>query len=224
MRYLLLVLLLCTNLFAKIIVDNPNDGDRWKWWTQVLISWFCDEGQTIRIEIALTTDAGSTWTVIDTVSNYHSSYYLFLGEKYRNYCSDYCKIRLTTESNSSDHNWGYFTIYADPSITITKPDGGEHYSKGQILGIYWKSTGPIEFVKILLSTDNKSTWKVLSSKTANDGNENYPVPSGVNSDRCYIRIWDYDQKYYDDSNNSFTIDSYTNLKSTTWGKIKKLYK
>jgi C1A family cysteine protease len=124
-------------------------------------------------------------------------------------------------------------------ITVIKPNGGERYTKGQSIGVLWSTSSvsasrkpstkmklsnsrdriinnrvgdgadTIAYVKIFLSTDGKSTWTTLSSKTANDGGETFPVPTDVKSSNCFIRVQDYADTQgtgYDDSDAAFTID------------------
>jgi len=136
-------------------------------------------------------------------------------------------------------------------ITVVKPNGGERYTKGQSLGVFWTTStvsatnkpakkmkisnsrnrvifnrvgdgaDTIAYVKILLSTDGKGTWRTLSTKTANDGAETFPVPTDVKSTNCFIRVQDYADTQgtgYDDSDAAFTIDG-TGFMDTVVAKL-----
>ena len=121
-------------------------------------------------------------------------------------------------------------------ITVIVPNGGETYRSGEQLGVHWttSSTGKsngltnliphlkdgmdtIEHINIYLSTDGKSSWITLATRTENDGAETFNIDdiseiANTYSTDCYVRVEDDDDTYgtgYDDSDAAFTIDTRT---------------
>ncbi|MBD3343689.1 MAG: hypothetical protein GF401_01350 [Chitinivibrionales bacterium] len=74
-------------------------------------------------------------------------------------------------------------------IRVTSPRGGEVWTQGKAHEIAWTSWGAVGEVKIEVSTNNGTTWSVLSSSKSNTGI--YPwTPSSSASSHCLVRISD----------------------------------
>lgn len=106
---------------------------------------------------------------------------------------------------------GYLSITAFPeytAITVTSPNGGETWYRGNTKTITWKKDGnsganvKIELYKAgVLSS-------VIASKTANDGSYSWYIPTYTPTGTDYkIKITSYEEptKYSDWSNNNFKI-------------------
>ena len=97
---------------------------------------------------------------------------------------------------------------AQPSITVTAPNGNGLWTAGTSQNITWTSTGidPSGLVKIDLLKYG-SVVKSISSSTINSGSFLWVIPSTVVSGNNYkIRITKYDNPYlYDESNDNFSI-------------------
>ncbi|NYT11208.1 MAG: hypothetical protein GKC03_01495 [Methanomassiliicoccales archaeon] len=70
-----------------------------------------------------------------------------------------------------------FDAIIPPTITVTSPDGGENWVKGDIHNITWNSTGDVENVKIELYKDG-SLNTTISATTANDGSFSWNISEG----------------------------------------------
>lgn len=109
------------------------------------------------------------------------------------------------------YTYGYLSIIAFPeytAITVTAPNGGETWYRGNTKTISWKKDGnPGANVKIELYKGSTLST-VISSKTPNDGSYSWYIPTYLPTGTDYkIKITSYEEptKYYDWSNNNFKI-------------------
>ncbi|MFH0736837.1 MAG: YCF48-related protein [bacterium] len=124
------------------------------------------------------------------------------------------KIYLLTEYVSSANTWGSwigeltFTT-ATTSVTVSAPDGGEHWVVGSAQNITWVSQN-VTNVKIEISTDNGTNWStIVNSVPAAPASYSYTVPN-TPSGLCVVRISDVSNaSLYDVSNGTFTIGTQT---------------
>ncbi len=90
-------------------------------------------------------------------------------------------------------------------ISLTAPNGGEVVLPGDNYNITWTSSGFVGAVKIEFTTDNGSTWSIITSSTENDGVYTWVVPS-IGTWRAKVRISDTSNNMIADaSNTSFKI-------------------
>jgi C1A family cysteine protease len=101
-----------------------------------------------------------------------------------------------------------------PSVQLTAPNGGEEFYFTGEEEITWNASDnhEISTVDILLSCSGNSSFPdTIASGEPNDGSFTWSVPDSSSAD-CYIRIIARDTAglaQYDDSDLSFTINSYT---------------
>jgi hypothetical protein len=109
--------------------------------------------------------------------------------------------------NGIEHSTQVLLIVAPPRITVTSPNGGEHWCVGKTHQITWGSEGaPVFFVKIEYSTNGGTNWGIIADSTQNDGTYDWTVPSDTPSDSCLIRVSDAeDGDPWDESDYFFTI-------------------
>ena len=97
----------------------------------------------------------------------------------------------------------------NPRITITKPNGGELWVKGETNNITWTSEGTINSGSLALqySKDGGSNWiNITGFDGINDGLFAWTVPLDGVSDLCKVRIKDLVRPAVtDDSDNTFKI-------------------
>jgi hypothetical protein len=78
-----------------------------------------------------------------------------------------------------------------PTVTLTKPAGGEFIGGGQGFAITWNASdanfagSPID---LDYSTDAGGTWTTISHGEANDGSFTWNVPGGLNTDQARVRV------------------------------------
>ncbi|MDY0297780.1 MAG: C25 family cysteine peptidase [Acidobacteriota bacterium] len=109
-----------------------------------------------------------------------------------------------------------YTPAADPTITVTAPNGGETWMIGSNYPITWDTTGTVGNVDIYYSLNSGVTWTSIATGTANDGTHSWTVPSVTPSDDCLVRVWESsDREPADTSDLVFAIVSSSGETVTT---------
>ncbi len=120
---------------------------------------------------------------------------------------------------------------AQPSITVTSPNGGEVWTVGQSRNITWTTTGTVGNVQIHYSINSGATWISITNNTANDGVHAWTIPN-TPSANCLIRIWersDYDPSDISDAvfaivlNNGETVSIPSTLTGPATGLVGATY-
>lgn len=91
--------------------------------------------------------------------------------------------------------------YAETSITLVSPRGGETWYSGFKKNILWRSVGKVGPVRIEFSSDRGETWEVIADETENDGLFIWVVPD-ISSTTCFIRVSEADDGVPSDTNAS----------------------
>jgi hypothetical protein len=100
---------------------------------------------------------------------------------------------------------GPTALLSAQTVTICRPNGGENWAVGEIHAIHWNWTDPIDSVDIEYSTDGGSTWNLVLSRVANDGDALWTVPNTPGA-TCRIKVTStVDPDVYDASDASFAI-------------------
>lgn len=77
-----------------------------------------------------------------------------------------------------------------PSVTVTRPVGGEVFSYGENQQITWVATGgddPVSYINILYSANSGTTWKIIETGLSNTGSYTWTVPN-EHSDNCLVQV------------------------------------
>lgn len=107
--------------------------------------------------------------------------------------SSQCLIRISeTYSSPSDTSDNVFSIFSEPTITVTSPNGYESWEASSPHSITWTSTGTVGNVKIAYSINNGSNWTEIIASTENDGSFPWTLPE-VDSNQCLIRVSETDE-------------------------------
>ncbi|MBN2042865.1 MAG: hypothetical protein JW754_03585 [Candidatus Aenigmarchaeota archaeon] len=194
----------------SLTLNIPNGGEECYIGGTCLISWSSrNAGNDVTIELLRAgipqdpeietshpNNEGSntyTWSVPGTIAE-GSDYSI------RVLSNDY--VLLSDQSNL------YFTIVPEPSrsITVTSPNGGETYNKGETRTITWSSSGITGNVKIDLLKGGSNEMTLVTS-TSNDGSYSWTVPGSLADGSDYsIKITSLSYTTVSDvSNNYFTI-------------------
>ncbi len=100
-----------------------------------------------------------------------------------------------------------WTYTVEPAISIISPNGGERLAAGVGCAIKWKTNlfGRVETVLLEFSADGGATWSVIDT-VVNNGIYMWDVNEGRQSDRCLIRITDFENvEIRDTSDAPFTV-------------------
>ncbi|HLF07556.1 MAG TPA: hypothetical protein VI893_10375, partial [Thermoplasmata archaeon] len=184
-----------------VTVNAPNGGETWYQKGSYPITWSTAQGtnplKASPINIFYGTGVNGPWTLLagplaDTGSWTWNVPSAFVAGSYY--------IRVRAEDNAAAPNVGYdrsdaaFTIAAPtaPSVTVTKPTGGESLTAQAQYGIqYTASQGTFPLaanpIAIDYSTDGGTTWLPIVSGQANSGTYTWAVPNTVVSN-AIIRV------------------------------------
>jgi hypothetical protein len=103
-----------------------------------------------------------------------------------------------------------------PPYAITSPRGGESYAVGQQIVITWSTLPVVDNAMVEISPDEGETWHLLNQNSITPDDtaawEHFPfvVPAQLGgqsmvSDRCLVRIRDYDNLHFVDCPGLFSI-------------------
>ncbi len=129
---------------------------------------------------------------------------LITWDDYRNFSTTDCDIY-----------GNIYTIQSVPSITVTKPDGGESWYFDIQYEITWTSNSYSNPVRIEYSTDGGATYIEIINSTPNDGSYLWKVPFTI-SDYCVVKISDAtDSDPFDISDRVFKITTTNKIVTNT---------
>ncbi len=192
---------------GSLTLRSPNGGESWFCGPPQEITW-TSTGDINSVNIKYSIDKGKTWKEIVQTTPNDGSY------NWPVPCTpaDECLVRIAAidasgDSGPADVSDAVFSIirYSTEGFRIISPNGGEQLTVGSRFTITWESWGIREDVKIIYSTDNQTTWTVISDATENDGKYDWIVPD-TPSDDCTVYISKTSGGEPDDSNDqSFSI-------------------
>ncbi len=207
MKKLFWMILFISNAFLfgqTIQVTSPNGGERLQQGTQNTISW-TSSGTAVNVIIEASIDNGATWPInIATRPANEGSYQWDFSLT----PSTQCLIRISDSAVPAD-----FDVSDNPftvvSLSLTTPNGGEHWQIGKNYNILWAQSG-LSNVKLEYTTNNGTSWTaIVSSINAALGTYQWTVPN-IPSTGCKIRVSDVTNSLISDvSSASFTITGLT---------------
>jgi subtilisin family serine protease len=186
-----------------ITVTAPNGGETWYTGFTQNINWTSAAvSGNIKIELNRSY-SGGTWDVLfASIANDGSETWTITSPTTTTARVRVSSVSAPTVLDISDAN---FTI-ANPTVTVTSPNGAETWIVGDVNTISWSSTGLPENVKVELNrTYPGVTWETLFASTANDGSEAWTVTSSVTSTARIRIIGVVHTTIGDTSNANFTI-------------------
>jgi hypothetical protein len=117
-------------------------------------------------------------------------------------------VRLTADDgdkNASDD--AAITVMPPPSITITRPAGGESFTAGDTEQIQWTTVG-VDDVRMGFSADSGQTWmtvaETVDTQSPDWGDYPWPVPN-IPTDQAMIQLTVYSDPFNATVSNQFTI-------------------
>lgn len=185
----------------ELTILSPNGGETCPVGTTKTITWN-SIGEITNVQLACSTDNGSTWNTIKTVPNTGSTTWTI-----PNTPSTECLLMISDADNPDifDISDAPFTIQPAYPI-VTSPNGGEQLYTSTERTIYWNTVGAIPTVLIEYSTDNGINWiPVDPANVGNTKSYKWTVPYAV-SEQCLIRVSDaVNPSSFDVSNAPFSI-------------------
>ncbi len=187
----------------SITVTSPNGGEVLSSGANRLISWISSGIDFVQLEYS--TNNGADWTTIIASTESDGSY---LWNPVPSVVTNNARIRISDAADGApeDLSDAVFSIAADPAVEVLSPNGNETFLTGSVQNILWNSSN-LDNVKIEYTTNNGSSWTVITATTPSIGSYAWTVPN-ENSLLCKIRISDpADGEPFDVSNSSFTISN-----------------
>ena len=183
----------CTYLaktsLPNLSITSPAGNESWQINTNHKIIWNSNAEGNIKIE--LSTDSGSAWTLLADSINAGAGYYNFTVPSIPN--SSDCKIRLTSTSYGNvSTTSGTFSITSSPvsNLILTSPNSALNWRIGSTQSIIWTINGSVDNVKLEYTTDNGSSWNIITASTpASTLSYSWLIPD-LYSVSCRIRISD----------------------------------
>ncbi len=181
----------------SISLISPNGGGTYYISDVDTIKWY-DRDSTDNIEISYTTDNGSTWQVIDTVSNTGSYVWTI-----PNTPSDSCRVKVKSTEYTGVEDISNEMFVIKKKIELTTFNNGIYYVSDTDT-IKWESDTSIHQVEISYTIDDGSNWTVID--TVNDANMYVWDINTIASDSCRIKILSIDYPdVYDISDTVFSV-------------------
>jgi PKD repeat protein len=212
----------------SITVTSPNGGEVWQRGISRMVTWDYtgSPGSTVKIMLVKgSVEVGTIASSVPIGSNGHGSYTWPIyssGSTGSDYKVSVQSISQPAINDMSNSNFALTPAgTATPTITVTSPNGGETWQRGNSHTVTWSYTGsPGSFVKIVLlkagaevETINPST----SIGNSGTGSYTWPIPSsGITGSDFKIKVQSISQPVTNDmSNSNFVITSATTTPSIT---------
>jgi hypothetical protein len=189
---------------SSLTLTTPNGGEIWQAGAEQQITWDAVEASDL-VKLEYSINNGEVWEMIfaSTANDGSEDWTVPLIE------SDSALVRISDASDPAvfDVSDSLFKIVAEPSMTVTAPNGGEVWYNGHRETITWNFTGDFLEARIEYSRDNGANWIVLRNDTENDGRFHW-IPESIESDSMLVRVSDtFDRDVFDVSDSMFSIRS-----------------
>lgn len=166
-------------------VTSPNGGQTLILGNLQNLTWISG-GPIDNVKIELSRNGGGSWEVL-TNSAANSGIYPW---QVSGAVSNNCLLRVSDAADGSpvDLSDGTFAI-ANLAIILTAPNGGELWSYNTTYAIEWSTNGQVSGIRIEFSTNNGTSWTLITPTAPNTGSYNWAVPNNL-SDNCLVRVSD----------------------------------
>ena len=198
-------------------VSAPGGGTTWHHSEDQTISWSGLTGSYVRIELLLGTQ--SKGSIIRATLN-NGSYTWHIPTNLKQSSQYHVKVTSLTRKQSATS--GAFTIMP-PVATVTGPNGGEYFYRGDTMDITWTTSAPGGSVRLELLKGN-SPVTIIAMTAANNGHATWTIPFGIaKSDRYRVRVTstglerpsDVSDGYFEIGDPSMAV-TYPNNSTVTW--------
>jgi hypothetical protein len=180
---------------GTLTLTSPNGGEMWPYQTSQDITW-TSTGSVGNVDLSFSIDSGVTWVGIknnepnDGIESWNTGF----GLK----SNVIVKVEESNQPLVFDISDSSIQIIDQPhTLYITTPNqsSGQIWTEGDTRTIRWNSTGLLNMVKVLVSSDNGVTYSLIADSIVNNvqGSTNYSwlVPHGINSSTCKIRVEEF---------------------------------
>lgn len=170
---------------ANLVLTAPDGGEKYQVGKIKNISWSASSNVST-VDIFYSTNNGSSWTSVASGVTASASPYLWTVPSAT---TTTAKVRVMDAQSGSaigDTSASAFTI---TRLQITQPTTGDSLVGGATKSVQWSSSSDISTLALYYSTDNGSTWSLISNTvTASNGAYDWTVPPNINSSNARVRI------------------------------------
>lgn len=183
-------------------LTSPNGGETLSAGNIQNITW-TSTGNIPGVHIEYSADSGASWNTVAASASDTGSFNWTVPS----IDAASCLVRISdTNGMASDTGDGVFSIYRQPSITVTSPNGGESWKRYTTNTITWNTTGNIANVRIYYTKNGGDRWIQITGSTPNTGSYSWYIPRvNKNKTSCLVRVETTDGVTTDTSDSYFTI-------------------
>ncbi|MFC1682884.1 Kelch repeat-containing protein [Candidatus Zixiibacteriota bacterium] len=210
----------------QVALASPNGGEVLA--DSTTITWTAtdpDSGETdlLSVDLYYSSDAGSSWAIIDTNQTNTGSYFWDLSLVYSNLnCLVRINVTDTTERFNLDISDSIFVIHGldTPQVTINYPNGGEILA--DTVTIVWTANDFDSVETALLSVDLDYSddagisWLDLASDLSNAGSYLWDISGLSDGFRYLVRITATDTTDLFDTDNCSSVFAIDNVIHDDW--------
>ena len=175
---------------------SPNGGEVWLAGSSHNVTWTAGGGQGALLIMLTVSTTGSTgpWTTIANDEPNDGSFTWTVPSTLSTDCYIQGSSKDTSSppkmgSDSSDNAFTITDILPAPTISLTKPNGGEVWEVGSRQDITWTASGGTGMLTVSLEYSTAGAtgpWTSIATGESNDGIYNWTVPNAT-SKSCYIK-------------------------------------
>jgi hypothetical protein len=216
--------IIATNIPSQVSWIAPSDGYTVEYINGQALFNFQWQGYvpaaggqaTAPMDVQYTYNNGATWTSISSsagtcifghINNQVNSNSQQLTDP--NIVGKKVQFRISTCDHSLPWQYsGYCFVLPQGTKTVEllSPNGNEVYTAGEKRFIRWNDYVGYKKISLLLSADNNNTYTAIATDIASEnGIYEWTVPTGVNSENCWIKI--VANNVFDVSDNKFYIQT-----------------
>lgn len=197
-----------------INVNYPNSTSTLYIGRSANITWSSEYLTSSFVTIEYSTDAGTSWNIIMSVTENDGSHSWEIPET----PSTECLVRVSEFENPAVFDISDEMFIIDyPWITVTTPNGGETYEGCNLMTITWLRGGVSNYYKIEYSTNGGVNWNsIVNSYYSTGTSYTWSKIADFTSSNCIIRISDINSpSAIDESDAAFTITKNNDIIVTT---------
>lgn len=204
--------------FRRPFVVSPNGGEYLKVNSEVMITWTTAPTCLDSVEIAYSTDNGSSWIIIESAYPASLASYVWTVPMTPT-LQGRLRVRNAHDSVQSDVSDGGFEIFNSGVLAVIAPNGNEVYTAASTAQISWSSAF-VGDVAVDYTTDNGSTWFTVAVDTpATLGSIEWVVPN-IMTNLARVRISDItNPTVFDESDGVYSISPLTFPVAPAWNLV-----
>ncbi|MDD2230734.1 MAG: Ser-Thr-rich GPI-anchored membrane family protein [Candidatus Cloacimonetes bacterium] len=195
-----------------ILLTSPNGGESWQTGTSHAVTWTVDNlTGNMKFELFRASSETAVATIISSIAASNGTFTWIIPSTITPAADYRVKISSLSNPNFYDYSNAYFSITADPIVTLSSPNGSESWQMGSIHPVIWTYANLSGNVKLELCRGNDLSVvsTIISSIVIGAGTINWTIPTTLISAADYkVKVSSLsDANVFDYSNNFFILSS-----------------